>query len=125
MKKVLILIQALFLAFFLAASAAAEAVPQGGKEDPLPLNTDNSGMGTATPQVSLRNAAPYLTGDWGGLRPEFKEKGYTLSSSYVFDVLGNVSGGMERRTVYTHSWGTDIEVDMEKAFGLKGGIFHT
>lgn len=106
---------------FTVSSGAAEDI-----EHKLPLNTDTCGLGTASPWVCHEAASPYLTGNWGGWRDELADKGVTFTSSFVFDVLADPVGGMKTgQTVYDHSWGMDLEVDLEKAFGWKGGIFHT
>ena len=37
---------------------------------------------------------PYLSGDWGGLRPYLESKGLTFTLSYTNDFLANVRGGI-------------------------------
>jgi carbohydrate-selective porin OprB len=37
---------------------------------------------------------PYLSGDWGGLRPYLERKGLTFTLSYTNDFLANVRGGI-------------------------------
>lgn len=65
----------------------------------------------------------YLTGDWRGVRNRLAAHGLTSASTYVFDVLGNPVGGMSQGTRYYHSMGLDINLDLEKAAGLKGTKF--
>ncbi|NQT33473.1 MAG: carbohydrate porin [Candidatus Omnitrophica bacterium] len=65
-----------------------------------------------------------MTGNWFGLRDKLVEKGVEITSSYVFDVLGNTTGGDYQATRYDHSWGFDSNFDLEKILGLKGLQFH-
>ncbi|HRZ87091.1 MAG TPA: carbohydrate porin, partial [bacterium] len=66
----------------------------------------------------------YLTGNWFGLRDRLAEKGITVSSSYVADVLGNPIGGRVKGTRYDSSLGADLNVDLGKLIDLKGTQFH-
>lgn len=78
----------------------------------------NSGM------VHTIESDDHLTGNWGGMRDRLEESGVTLSSSYTADVLGNPSGGREQGVRYNHSWGADLNVDLEKLAHLDGLQFH-
>lgn len=75
---------------------------------------------------SMDPESDYMTGHWGGWRDRLADKGITFNSSYVLNILGNPVGGMKTgQNEYTHSWGTDYNVDLEKAAGIKGLQFHT
>ncbi|MCX5696328.1 MAG: carbohydrate porin [Candidatus Omnitrophica bacterium] len=66
-----------------------------------------------------------FTGSWNGLRQELSERGVDISGSYVIDLLTNVTGGIrEHRFRYDSSMGLDINVNLEKTYGLKGLQFH-
>ncbi len=66
-----------------------------------------------------------LTGNWSGLREKLSGRGVDITSTYVIDLLTNVAGGVrEHRFRYDSSWGLDINVDLEKAYGLNGLQFH-
>lgn len=81
----------------------------------------------AIEQVSLGNhgeersaydfwTADQLTGDWGGLRSELKEHGFSLELSYQSQYQQNYSGGLEtrnaRRLTGTYDW--RVELDFKK-----------
>lgn len=66
----------------------------------------------------------YMTGEWGGVRDETADKGVTFASSFVCDILGDVSGGMHQAGRYDHSLGWDINFDLEKFAGIKDTQFH-
>ncbi|MDD4894397.1 MAG: carbohydrate porin [Candidatus Omnitrophica bacterium] len=66
-----------------------------------------------------------MTGNWNGLREKLSGRGVDITSTYVIDLLTNATGGVrEHRFRYDSSWGLDINVDLEKAYGLKGLQFH-
>ncbi len=65
-----------------------------------------------------------MTGNWGGLRDRLEAKGITITSGFMADVFSNPIGGQYRGTAYTHSWGADLTVDLEKAAGFEGWKFH-
>ncbi len=103
----------LFSVFFCASvSAGTDAVPKNDEWIP-----------TASPWFPPAQD-DYITGNWGGIRDELADKGITVTSSCVFDVLANTSGGRERGIGYDHSWGLDVNVDLEKALGMAGLQLH-
>jgi porin len=65
-----------------------------------------------------------LTGDWGGLRSSLEEKGLQLGLNYIGEVLGNPSGGVSHGAIYQGRLEMLINLDLEKALGWKGGVFH-
>jgi porin len=65
-----------------------------------------------------------LTGEWGGIRPALLEHGVKINGTYTAEVLGNVSGGLRRAAVAESLLQIDMEADLEKAMGWKGGLFH-
>ncbi|MDD2679478.1 MAG: carbohydrate porin, partial [Candidatus Omnitrophica bacterium] len=67
----------------------------------------------------------YFLGNWNGARQKLAEQGIDIVSTYVIDLLTNVSGGeKKRRFAYDYSLGLDINADLEKIFGLEGLQFH-
>jgi len=61
-----------------------------------------------------------LTGDWGGLRSSFKDKGIDLSANFTTDIAGNPSGGRERDFTYAGFLQASAGLDLEKLISLKG-----
>ena len=66
----------------------------------------------------------YMTGEWGGTREDAAEKGVTFDSSFVCDVLADVSGGRKQAARYDSSMGWDINFDLEKLAQVKNTQFH-
>lgn len=67
----------------------------------------------------------YLTGDWGGWRSRLAERGMTMKSTLVSDILSNPVGGKRKnRARYNQSLGLDLNFDLEKISSLKGLQFH-
>lgn len=65
-----------------------------------------------------------LTGDWGGLRPHMEDYGVKAAGSYTVEALGNVTGGLKRRAVGGALLQVDVDADLEKAAGWRGGSLH-
>jgi len=62
-----------------------------------------------------------LTGDWGGTRTALKDKGVTVGLSWVMEGLGNTTGGIRQGAVYDGFTDLQIDFDLEKLAGWKGG----
>jgi len=95
------------------------------------LGAQETGKGDAvssSPAAPKAGASKYdtttMTGSWGGLRDEWEAKGVTIGSGFMADVFSNPIGGKYRGTAYTHSWGADLTVDLEKAAHLEGWKVH-
>ncbi len=65
-----------------------------------------------------------LTGSWGGTRTRLAEKGLEFETIYIGEVLANVQGGVRRGELYQGLLRSDVNLDIEKAGGWKGGAFH-
>jgi porin len=65
-----------------------------------------------------------LTGDWGGLRPSLERKGLVFSLNYTNDFLSNVHGGIGPGTVAIGVFQPQLDIDLQKLLGWKGGHFH-
>jgi len=70
------------------------------------------------------NEQAYMTGEWEGVRDEAANKGVTFGSSFVCDILGDVSGGKRRAGRYDHSMGWDINFNLEKLAQVQDTQFH-
>ena len=66
------------------------------------------------------SGADYMTGDWNGRRTTLFEEGITFASSYVNDILGNVSGGEARGVAEAGSFGIVMNVDLGKCSHFEG-----
>ncbi len=65
----------------------------------------------------------FLTGDWGGARTDWDEKGFSFEAVYTGEVSNNQSGGIRHETVYLDNIDLTLSVDAEKAAGWKGATF--
>ena len=65
-----------------------------------------------------------LLGDLGGIRTRLGEYGVSFDLQETSEVLGNLSGGTSRTTVYEGLTQMSVSVDLEKAIGLTGGVFN-
>lgn len=71
-----------------------------------------------TPQPDLWHREE-MTGDWGGIRSKWKEKGVTLEFSYTGFYQGIASGGVEESSVYNGRLHTAFKFDLGKLWGWK------
>jgi len=60
------------------------------------------------------------TGDWGGLRTPFNKNGFTLELNLIGDMMGNVSGGINQKSVFIQNIDIKFVIDNEKLIGLPG-----
>ncbi|MEK7707009.1 MAG: carbohydrate porin [Verrucomicrobiota bacterium] len=65
-----------------------------------------------------------LTGDWGGVRSRLADKGLEFETTYTGEFLANVHGGARTGELYQGLLRSDLNLDIEKAGGWKGGVFH-
>lgn len=65
-----------------------------------------------------------LLGDMGGLRTALARYGVTLTLTDTSDVLGNVSGGINKGATYSGLTTLILQMDTQKAFGWEGGLFN-
>jgi porin len=113
-----LVIFSVFILFLPAGQVFSDTVSTGEMERKLVKPA------TASPWFPPLVSEPYSTGNWEGMRDKLADTGVTVTSSYVGDFLGNPSGGREQGVGYDHSWGLDINVDLEKAAGWEGLQFH-
>jgi len=94
-----------------ALSGIAAAPVAQAADDPVPV----------AQQVS--KASPTLTGDWGGLRSDLREKGIDISIGYTGELATNVSGGSRKAVTETGQVTVGAAIDADKLIGLHGGSF--
>ncbi len=64
-----------------------------------------------------------LLGDWYGVRSWLEERGVTPTLTLLTDALGNPTGGRRQGFSAGNNVGLDLNFDLEKLGGLKGGSF--
>jgi porin len=65
----------------------------------------------------------HLLGDWYGMRSLLEDHGITPTLTFVTDALGNPSGGKRQSFTAFNNLGVDLQFDLEKLYGPKGGSF--
>lgn len=96
--------------FLVPASLFAQATQPGAAAVPPPVRE--------APEVEPETIweASRLTGDWGGLRPELKEKGFRLTLSFQAQFQQNFRGGLETHNADRQTGSYDLvpRLDFEK-----------
>ena len=62
----------------------------------------------------------YLTGQWGGYRQRFEDRGIVFNLDYTSDLFSNVPGGIKSKSVYLDNKDITLSLEMEKLTGWKG-----
>jgi porin len=65
-----------------------------------------------------------LLGNMFGLRSFLGQYGISLNIQETSEVLGNVSGGVKTGAYYDGLTTMDLQMDTQRAFGLRGGLFN-
>ncbi len=65
-----------------------------------------------------------LSGDWGGLRDRWQERGIEFNMSYAAQVMGNVAGGQRRGALYEGLMEASMDLDLQKNTGWRGARLH-
>jgi porin len=65
----------------------------------------------------------HLLGEWEGVRSWLEERGVTPTLTLLTDALGNPTGGRRQGFSAGNNVGFDLNFDLEKLGGLKGGSF--
>ncbi|WP_317850577.1 carbohydrate porin [Pseudomonas sp. GL-R-19] len=83
------------------------------------------GAASSHAQEAFNPESPWMLGDWGGLRSELLEKGYTFNVLYTGDAATNLAGGYDSHTTarYTDQLALMSNLDLEKIFGWQGADF--
>ena len=63
----------------------------------------------------------HLLGNWNGERIKLAENGINFDAVYTGDVFSNLSGGIDRQTVYLDNIDLKLNLNTEKLFNWKGG----
>ena len=99
-----------------AAPEAQAATPPGAATAP----ESGAPFGFLSPSWQNQN----LLGDMGGLRPALSNHGITLTILENIETFGNLSGGVQQGFEADGLTTVTLQMDTEKAFGLKGGTFN-
>src|SRR6266511_3817319 len=65
----------------------------------------------------------HLLGDWYGMRSWLEDHGITPTLTFVTDALGNPTGGRQQGFTTFNNLGVDLQFDLAKLHGPKGGSF--
>jgi porin len=65
-----------------------------------------------------------LTGDWGGARPRWEEKGVSVFANYTVESLGNWHGGYVRGSSFEGVAEAGMMLDLEKLWRWSGGSLY-
>ncbi|MGO4687105.1 carbohydrate porin [Brevundimonas sp. 2YAF1] len=101
------------VAWLMAAPATALAA---GQDKPLEQADTQSAPPPSAPRTEL-------TGDWGGLRSRWLDRGVRINARLSSESAANLSGGTRRTFAEAGQFDVGARLDMEKLFGLKGGSF--
>jgi len=63
------------------------------------------------------------SGDWDGLRQKWLEDGVVPSGFYVFDILGNPTGGIDQDMAYAGLAEFDLSLNLNRLAGARGLAF--
>jgi porin len=99
-----------------AAAPAQAATPPGSATAP----GSNAPFGFLGPSWQNQN----LLGDMGGLRPALANYGVTLTILENIETFGNPTGGVTQGIEPKGLTTVTLQMDTEKAFGLKGGTLN-
>ena len=76
-------------------------------------------------EASPWSTGPYLTGDWGGLRPQLEGEGVTAYSAYTSIAIGNPSGGIRQDgPKYAQDLNLGLTLDLQKIVGWEGATIN-
>jgi porin len=106
-----------------ASAHSATPAPTPAPQEP---GTGSSTSKTLTPETLLTGlpSGSNLLGNLFGLRPWLGQFGVTLSISETSEVLGNLTGGVNRGVAYDGLTLFLLQLDTQNAFGWHGGILN-
>ena len=102
------------------AALAQDQAPSPGGNVQTP-ETGGTQAPAATPSIQ---SSLGKFGDPGNIRATLDGKGIDYSFTYIADLLGNTSGGVKQGATYEGRLDMNLDVDLEKLFGLKGAAIH-
>jgi porin len=96
---------------------APSPTPAGNAKDQS--NDPNSDQ--STPSSSELDSSPRetMTGDWGGTRTHWKERGFDIEATLTGFAQGTAAGGLTRETVLNGKVESKFKFDFEKLWGWK------
>jgi porin len=111
--RLLLAVSALLLHWSAPASAelALFSLPRLTAEEIIPNRSDFLSQKT-------------LLGDWGGLRPLLDNYGISFTLNQTSDYVGNTRGGIRQGFVYDGLLDLEVDIDLSKRLGWKGGKIH-
>jgi porin len=65
-----------------------------------------------------------LTGDWGGMRKQWREAGVDLGVTDIAETLSNPAGGIRQQTIYQGLLAPSLNLDLEKLVNWPGASFY-
>ncbi len=89
----------------------SSSLPRLTADEPLPTKSDITTDKT-------------LLGDWGGLRPWLDNYGVSFTLNQTSDYVGNTRGGIRQGFVYDGLLDLEVDMDLNKAIGWRGGKLH-
>ncbi|MBC7898434.1 MAG: carbohydrate porin [Saprospiraceae bacterium] len=109
--------RALIFVTVLAAFLSAGPTMYGQEPTPTPTPT-SAAVPAAVPAAAPEwHEREELTGDWGGVRSRWKEKGVTLDFKLVLFAQGTAAGGIRRDVEGNGKFETDFKFDFGKLAG--------
>src|SRR5262245_3331385 len=101
-----------------AAGGQGTPIPSGAASRSVPITntTQTPASATQPPPTGLLHQDE-LTGDWGGVRTRWKDKGVVLESSLTQFYQGVASGGTETGSEYNATAQAKLEIDFGKLAG--------
>lgn len=103
-----------------ALTALGVTIPTKAAEAPA---ADDLQTGSRDALVETGSEREHLLGELGGWRSWAVSHGVHFQAGYIGEVLGNVSGGIERGAIYEGLGEIALEVDFEKLAGTWPGAF--
>ncbi len=127
-----------FAAACLAGAACADEIPPAAPVSAAPASSQPAVNAAATPSSAATTSmsagpfgllspswdSPNLLGDVGGVRPALAKYGVTLTLLENIETFGNLSGGVAQGIGPKGLTTVTLQIDTEKAFGLKGGTLN-
>ena len=79
--------------------------------------------GDLTPAETAFPTRDYATGNWGGVRDEWKEKGFEFIPTYTSEPAANIDGGEKNGSTYIQNIDFDFKLDLDKLISLPRTTF--
>ncbi len=101
-----------------------QLAPGTANQDAAPSPFTPEGLTGGPGSIFTRDQA---LGDLGGIRGELRQKGFAISPTYIGEVMGNPTGGIEQGITYDGVLNVPLDVDLERVTGgfLKDLSLHT